>query len=303
MTLKAKAMLVGGAALLIVGLIVSTELCIPAWYRWGMRVKFCPDGEVRPVARLSAWGLKRGLPGVVELAADAEYVLEGSEYRKTAPLRRIQPALALVDKTGRETSLEPRKDWSGETMRRGEVTLPEVPDGDYLLRARIATPAGEAVAEAPLALYAPARVHVLTDRPLYEPGNTVRFRAVVLRAADLSPIDARPGVWKVIDPEGEVLLEEKAPAGEWGVVSGSFPLDSAAASGEWRVSWSSGEASGDTTFSVRPFTLPRFNVTASADKPFYGPGGQPKVKGQVTYSSGAPVAGAEVSLEWSSSGA
>ena len=41
---------------------------------------------------------------------------------------------------------------------------------------------------------------------------------------------------------GEVLLEEKAPAGEWGVVAGSFPLDKGAAIGTWKVAWVSGDA-------------------------------------------------------------
>jgi len=35
---------------------------------------------------------------------------------------------------------------------------------------------GGSVIDAPLPLFAPARIHVLTDRPLYELGNTVQFR-------------------------------------------------------------------------------------------------------------------------------
>src|SRR2546426_972365 len=82
------------------------------------------------------------------------------------------------------------------------------PDGDYQLRARYRTHLGPGEVSLPLALYTPARVHVITDRPLYEPGNTVRFRAVVLRARDLAPLDARPGTWVVKDPDNEVVLEE-----------------------------------------------------------------------------------------------
>ena len=89
---------------------------------------------------------------------------------------------------------------------------PAADDGD-------ASPIGPGMVEA---LYAPARIHVITDRPLYQPGNTVRFRAVALRARDLTPLDHRPGSWVVTDPGGEVLLEEAAPAGDWGVVAGSF---------------------------------------------------------------------------------
>ena len=44
-------------------------------------------------------------------------------------------------------------------------------EGDYLLRAKVKTALEEQTIDVPLPLYAPAKIHVLTDRPLYEPGN------------------------------------------------------------------------------------------------------------------------------------
>src|SRR2546425_556294 len=96
----------------------------------------------------------------------------------------------------------------GAWLRYGVVVRP-CPDGDYRLRARVRSPLGEEKLDVPLAVYAPARIHVITDRPLYQPGSTVQFRAVVLRATDFGPVDDRPGKWIVQDPSGEVVLEEK----------------------------------------------------------------------------------------------
>jgi hypothetical protein len=183
-----------------------------------------------------------------------------------------------------------------------ELTLPEVPDGDYQLHASVQTAVGPGEVSVPLGLYAPARIHVITDRPLYQPGNTVRFRAVVLRAHDLVPLDHRPGTWVIRDPSNEVLLEEAAPAGDWGVVAGSFPLDRGAPGGEWKVAWRSAEAADEVAFTVAPFTLPRFRVDATADRPFYRPGDAPAVRGAVLYSSGAPVAGAAIDITWDVAG-
>jgi hypothetical protein len=143
---------------------------------------------------------------------------------------------------------------------------------------------------------------VITDRPLYEPGNVVKFRAVVLRARDLAPLDGRPGMWTIRDPQGEVLLEEKAAAGDWGVVSGTFPLDKGAPTGAWRVSWVSNDAVDEVPFTVEPFTLPRFRVEAAASRPFYQPGDNPSMKGAVLYSSGAPVAKANLDIQWDFAG-
>lgn len=263
------------------------------------------DGKRRLTLVLDAQGLLRGKPGPVVVGARARYVWKNSDDERTSVIATSNIRLALVDASGGETALTPGKGgWkSVGGDKRADIALPEVVDGDYKLRLRARTSLGEDSLDLPLALYAPARIHVITDRPLYEPGNLVRFRAVALRARDLSPLDKRPGVWIVTDPAGEVLLEEKAPAGDFGVVAGSFPLDREAATGAWRVRWASGDTSDEVSFTVEPFTLPRFSIEASADKPFYRAGDKPVLKGKVSYSSGAPVANADVELEWRSSGA
>ncbi|MFB1479129.1 hypothetical protein, partial [Corallococcus sp. RDP092CA] len=111
------------------------------------------------------------------------------------------------------------------------------------------------------------------------------------------------GTWTVMDPSGEVVLEERAPAGPWGVVAGDFPLDRGAATGTWTVSWTSGGASGGATFTVEPFTLPRLRLEAKSSRPFWRANDAPEVTGQVSYASGAPVADTDVTLAWRHAGA
>ena len=291
----------GLAALAILG-IASTRTCLRVGFSTGLWLDECPDGELRQTISVSAPELKRGAKGWVTVTVNATYLVAPNDSRKTEPITRFTPLVALVGPSG-ETLLQPKKAWAsnGRAMQ-GEVELPKVNDGDYTLRTRVTSPIGEQTLDLPLPLYTPARVHVLTDRPLYEPGNTVKFRALALRASDLTPLEERPGTWRVTSPSGDVLLEERAPSGSWGVVSGSFPLDHAAESGEWSVSWSSGSQSESRSFTVKPFTLPRFRVEAATLKPFYRRNERPVLKGSVTYSSGAPVANAKVDLQWSVSG-
>ncbi|HLL21598.1 MAG TPA: MG2 domain-containing protein, partial [Kofleriaceae bacterium] len=273
-------------------------VCFDAWRRYGIRIPDCPDGRVRQTAELSATSLRRGAPGFVTFRATAHYTLDGADAVQTAPVEGILSIeLSLVGANKQRTKLPATWEVVGSD-RRAEITLPALPDGDYQLHASFVTRVGAGELEVPLPLYTSARVHVLTDRPLYEPGNTVQFRAVVLKAKDSTPVDGRPGHWVVSGPDGEVLLEEQAPAGEWGVVAGSFPLDKGAPHGRWTVRWASANASDEVAFDVRPFTLPRFAVEASADKAFYRVGDTPAIKGAVTYSSGAPVAQAPLEITW-----
>ncbi|MFT3922145.1 MAG: MG2 domain-containing protein [Myxococcales bacterium] len=264
------------------------------------------EGALRQVVSMSAWELRRGGVGHVELLSVAMYTPSGSdELMQHAFSDWKSSQLSLVAADGKATPVGLAKDsrWSDDDgPRRARVQLPEVPDGDYKLHLVYETTLGKGELDLPLALYAPARIHVITDRPLYEPGNLVKFRAVVVRARDLTPIDGRPGRWIVTNPAGEVLLEEAAPAGEFGVVAGSFPLDSRADVGTWKVKWESGQASAEADVRVEPFTLPRFRVDAETARPFYRAGERPVITGAVHYSSGAPVARAELAVSWALEG-
>ncbi|MEW5738442.1 MAG: MG2 domain-containing protein [Myxococcota bacterium] len=283
-------------------LIASTQTCLRTGFSYGLWIDECPDGDVRQTIHVDSTGLTRGAWQHLSVGVTAHYTVDDSERVSTAALSRFTPTVALVTAQG-ETLLSPKEGWksSGDVMT-AEVQLPKVNDGEYTLRTRVTSALGEAQLDVPLPLFAPARIHVLTDRPLYEPGNTVRFRALALKGDDLSPLEERPGTWRVVDPSGTVLLEEKAPSGKWGVVAGSFPLDLGAESGVWSVTWASGNDSQTRTFDVRPFTLPRFRVEAAAGKPWYRRGERPVVKGTVRYASGAPVAGAKLQARWSTQG-
>jgi hypothetical protein len=294
---------VGG--LLLAAFVVSRFFCVGAWLRYGIVVPVCPDGLIRQTLSVDCQNLRRGAEGSARVWAYGVYTTAEADDQRMAPLGRFEPSLALVKEKGEEIPLPPVKGWQTEADGRvGTIVLPrDLPDGDYQLRARVRSPLGEQKVDVALPVYAPARIHVITDRPLYEPGNTVQFRAVVLRASDLAPIDDRPGKWLVEDPSGERVLEEKAPARLFGVVSGSFPLDSGAPTGDWKVRWSSGGAEDAVTFKVEPFTLPRFHVDAAPVRPFYRAGDRPVVKGRVLYTSGAPVRNAALEIGWTVSGA
>lgn len=294
---------VGLAVLGLLLLLLSTQVCLSTGLRHGLWLDSCPDGNLLQTLTLEANDLVRGAPRAVRLQAIANYTTGRMEEQRTAFLKRFTPQLFLVDGEAHETLLVPKETWSraGGGLT-GAITLPAVPDGDYRLRLKVSSSLGESALELALPLYAPARIHVLTDRPLYEPGNTVKFRALGLKGNDLRPLDGRPGTWRVTNPAGEVLLEEKSPLGPWGVASGSFPLDGAAESGTWTVSWASAGSEQSRSFEVRPFTLPRFRLEATAQRPFYRRGERPVLDGQVRYSSGAPVAGARLEVSYRFSG-
>jgi hypothetical protein len=289
------------AKIAMVGVVAAAALV-----KW----KFCGhhdpkhEGKIRQTAHARVSDLRRGATGKIWIGAHAAFTTHETDEVQHEPVGDIEHVvLTLVDSSQKPTPLTVGKWEQSGAMLGGDLALPDVPDGDYQLHVAFETHLGAAAVDIPIPLYTPARIHVITDRPLYEPGNTVHFRAVVLRARDLAPLDHRPGVWVVKDPDGEILLEEKAPAGDWGVVAGTFPLDKKAAVGTWHVAWTSADATTDIPFTVEPFVLPRFRVEANADKPFYQASDHPVIRGAVVYSSGAPVAKAGLDITWDITGA
>lgn len=301
MSRKRRILLILFGALAGLALLVTSQLvCISAYLAHGIAVETCPDGDVVQTVSVESYNLRRRVEGWVTVRAFGNYTTAAADGARAAEVvRGVDQELYFVKPGGEELALKPREGWKDGSA---SVALPEVPDGEYILRAKVSTPIGDTVQDVPLPVFAPAKVHVITDRPLYEPGNVVQFRAVALRAKDLAPLDGRPGRWIVTDPNGEVMLEEKSPAKELGIASGSFPLDKGAAEGDWRVAWSSGAAEDTVTFRVEPFSLPRFSIEASPAKPYYRANEKPVIRGKVRYSSGAPVRDAEVEIVWSING-
>jgi len=200
----------GLGALALVLLFVSTRTCLSTGFRYGLWLDECPDGELRQTIFVSAPAVTRGGESSVSVEVMAHYTTGNADARESVALTSFSVKLSLLG--GPEPiKLEPKTQWVNiGTSAVALITLPKVNDGEYRLHAEVSSKLGTSELDVPMPLYAPARVHVLTDRPLYEPGNTVKFRALALRASDLSPLDERPGTWLVTDPSGETLLEERA---------------------------------------------------------------------------------------------
>jgi len=290
--------LLATVAVLIVVVVLARQLPnLSAWARWGLVLDHATVGTPVALAGITVRGLERGAPGTVEITANAVYSRGGATEVHRAALDRWQPSLFLVGAEEQPVRLEPEDGWSrADDVCSGEVMLPEVPDGDYVLRAVVDTPIGEASAELPLALYRPALVHLVTDRPIYQPGQEVRFRAVTFRQGDLVPIEDRPGTFSVRSPEGHPLLDESVPTGPFGVAAATFPLADSAPHGGYEVTYRTGEASDRVSVRVEPFRLPRLQVEARAGQAWYTVGERPQLRGSVRYRSGAPVAGARVEV-------
>lgn len=274
--------------------------CFSTGLRYGMWLDSCPSGSLRLGADLEAVGLVRGGEGTVRVRPLGRYVIGDDHHAyagETGMYRGADVEVTLLDEHGEPVEgVEIGRFKRSRSTRHASIELPDLPDGDYTLRAAVSAPFDTIQLDLDLPLYAPAVVHVMPDRPLYRPGQPVHLRSVMLARTDMEPLEGRPGRWRVTSPDGSEMLVEKDRSGPWGISDTSFPLDHSAPHGTWRAAWESGEDRDEITFDVRPFKLPRLAAELSTERPWYSIGEPVVLEGRAQYTSGAPVADAPVEV-------
>src|SRR5690242_19478183 len=106
-----RGLLLGFAAALLAGAVVSRFVCVQAYVRYGVLVRRCPDGQLRQTLVVSCQGLRRTGEGAVRVAALAHYTTGEADEDQTTLVRRVTPSLALVNAAGHETALAPVRGW------------------------------------------------------------------------------------------------------------------------------------------------------------------------------------------------
>lgn len=139
-------------------------------------------------------------------------------------------------------------------------------------------------------------VLISTDKPVYQPGQTIHMRGLALDTLALAPATDQPLVLTVADPDGNKLMRRELQTSRYGIASADFVLDSLAASGDYIVTADMGPVSSTRSVEVKPYTLPRFKVTFAADRPYYLPGETATGQVQAEYFFGRPVSGGQVTI-------
>jgi alpha-2-macroglobulin-like protein len=183
------------------------------------------------------------------------------------------------------------------------------PDGTYSTRSAVATaaipPAVPAIVGDVLAPPRPADLggnerylaHVSTDKPTYRPGERVMARAVLLDAFRRSPFARRTPVGFVVrSARGAEVARVKSVAIS-GVAEFGWEIPADAAGGTYTLvadaAWL-GIPTGEITFDVRDYRVPRMRTDLQFVRKAYGPGDEVAATLEATRAEGGIPAGATV---------
>jgi alpha-2-macroglobulin-like protein len=213
----------------------------------------------------------------------------------------VPVTVELIGNAAGKTELA-RFDTDADGSARPRFQLPEWADGDYRLRVTAATPGGPEVIDEPVKLRRSWNVMLSSDKPVYQPGQTIHLRAMTLRRPDLHPVAGESAVFTVSDPRGNVIFKHSRPTSKHGIASADCELAGEIADGNYAVSCTVGNTSSKLVAEVKRYVLPKFKLDVRTDKPFYAPGDTARLTVQTDYFFGKSVIDATVEAEMRTAG-
>jgi hypothetical protein len=231
----------------------------------------------------SAAGLRCEVHGVKSLA-------------RTVPLPGASVTVHLKGKDGKTFPV-----YEGKAGKDGvaniQFAVPEkLPAGSYKLEVATKSTLGEEKLEQDVNIKSSPRVLLVTDKPLYQPGQLMHIRALALQAFTLHPVAGSDLTFEVEDAKGNKVFKRTHKTSDYGIASVDFQLADEVNNGDYHVRAILGEYQADKTVAVKPYVLPKFKSDLKADKRFYLPKETIHADLQVDYFFGKPVARGKVKV-------
>jgi uncharacterized protein YfaS (alpha-2-macroglobulin family) len=176
------------------------------------------------------------------------------------------------------------------------LEMPDWEEGRYELAIYAAAPASPEVLTQPVQLRRAARLMLSTDKPIYQPGQTIQARALILRRPDLKPVANQEAVFTLADPRNNILFKQRQKTSAYGLCATECPLANEIQEGVYTLTCKVGEVESKQSIEIRRYVLPKFKIEVTPDRPYYAPGQMARVQIQADYFFGKPVENGEVVL-------
>jgi hypothetical protein len=190
-----------------------------------------------------------------------------------------------------------------------QFRLPAGLTGNFPLHFKVDTAIGSTEVTEDVRFEDKVSVLLTTEKPIYQPGQTIHARALALERSSHEAAGSRKLVFEVEDPRGNKVFRKTTRTDEFGVASAEFALADEVNQGTYHLRARLGEAgsesanSSEIALTVEKYVLPKFKVDidlAGKDakaKHGYRPGDHVKGTVQAHYFFGKALDKAEVSVK------
>ena len=202
--------------------------------------------------------------------------------------------------------------YNGRLDRRGsaeaQFRFPAGLVGSYPLRYVVDTPIGSAEFSQTVKLEDKVSILLTTEKPIYQPGQTIHARALALDRANHAAAGGRKLTFEVEDSRGNKVLRQVTETDRFGIAAAEFTLADEVNLGTYHLralmedSRTGAKNSGELALNVDRYVLPKFKVavdfgTENKAKRGYRPGEHVTGTVRANYFFGKAVDKAEVSVK------
>ena len=159
--------------------------------------------------------------------------------------------------------------FAGRINRRGtaeaQFRFPAALVGNYQLRYAVDTPIGSAELTQAVRLEAKVSILLTTDKPIYQPSQTIHVRALALDRSEHEAAAGRKVTFEVEDSRGNKVFKKATQTDAFGVASAEFGLADEVNLGTYHLRALMGEAgaptnSAEIAINIERYVLPKFKV-------------------------------------------
>jgi uncharacterized protein YfaS (alpha-2-macroglobulin family) len=202
---------------------------------------------------------------------------------------------------------KPRALFMGRLNQRGtteaQFRFPADLTGRYSLRYAVDTPIGSTEFTQQVRLEDKAGILLTTEKPMYQPGQTIHVRALALDRSSHEASARRKLTLELEDARGNKIFRKATETDQFGIASAEFGLAEEVNLGTYHLRAVMDSSTAEKALNVERYVLPKFKVAVEFGgqdnkvKHGYRPGDHVTGTVRANYFFGKPVEGAEITVK------
>ena len=220
------------------------------------------------------------------------------DHQTGRPLRAHVTLTLTRQENGKPGPAQPL--YTGTTNGLGTLdagfTAPASDPGTYQLHVEVKSPLGEDTVVEQIQLAESVQVLLTSDKPLYQPGQTIHIRSLALDMATRKALGDQPVTFEVEDARGNKVFKKRDKLTVFGLASADFVLADEVNMGTFTLRAVLPQGQTEKKITVERYVLPKFKLAVTTDKPYYLPGEEVRGTVKASYFFGKPVADGKVTL-------
>ena len=142
------------------------------------------------------------------------------------------------------------------------------------------------------------KTFLVTDKPIYQPSQTVHIRTLSLYSLNKKPLKKAKLLFKIVDPSSNIVFKKSLKTNDFGIAYTNFLIADEVKRGTYRIEiYKNQEKIAEKTFEVKRYVLPKFNISLKTEKDYYTPLDTLQGELRISYFFQKPVAGGKVEIK------